>query len=101
MTPDPQSIRTFRASSLPEALAQVKRELGADALILGTRQIERRGIGALAGPLVEITAAKAVAGSDEATKRRSDEEAILSESLLRVPGDHFAVTDCEPSTFID
>ncbi len=68
MTPDPQSIRTFRASSLPEALAQVKRELGPDALILGTRQIERRGIAALVGPVVEITAAKAAAEGTEARR---------------------------------
>lgn len=41
-----------------EALARVKRELGSDAVILGTRTLEPRGLGMLVGPTrVEITAA--------------------------------------------
>jgi flagellar biosynthesis protein FlhF len=42
---------------MPEALALVKRELGEDALILGTRSCARNGLGGLVGATgVEITA---------------------------------------------
>lgn len=51
------NIRTFRAASMPEALAQVKRAFGADAVILGTRAIKPDGIGRLVRrEWVEITA---------------------------------------------
>jgi flagellar biosynthesis protein FlhF len=36
------SIRTFRAASVPDALALVRRELGPEALILGQREVRRR-----------------------------------------------------------
>lgn len=43
---------------MPEALAKVKRELGDQAVILGTRSCTPKGVGALLGkPSVEITAA--------------------------------------------
>ncbi len=37
-------VRAFRAASLREALAIVRRELGEDAVILTTRQVTRRGL---------------------------------------------------------
>ncbi|RMH45167.1 MAG: hypothetical protein D6689_00575, partial [Deltaproteobacteria bacterium] len=46
-------IRKFEASNMREALAQIKRELGPDAMVVATRQI-RRG---LLGVGVEVTAA--------------------------------------------
>ena len=46
--------RTFRAPRFSEAMAQVKKELGGDAVIVSSRQV--RG-GRLGGALVEITAA--------------------------------------------
>lgn len=53
-----QKVRTFQASSMPEALALVKRELGESAVILGTRSCSRAGLGSLIGRSgVEITAA--------------------------------------------
>ena len=53
-----QQVRTFQAPSMPEALALVKRELGDQAVILGTRSCPPKGVGALLGkPGVEITAA--------------------------------------------
>ena len=59
-----QPVQTFQASSMPEALAQVKRELGDQAVILGTRSCPPKGIGALTGrSLVEITAALPVAAA--------------------------------------
>ncbi len=45
---------------MPEALARVKREVGPDAVILGTRTIEGGGLGRVVGrTVVEITAAPA------------------------------------------
>lgn len=52
------NVRTFRAKSMPEALAAVKRELGSEAIILGTRYLPAEGLGGLARrQRVEITAA--------------------------------------------
>lgn len=66
-----QQVQTFRASSMPEALAQVKQELGDQAVILGTRSCPPKGIGALVGhSRVEITAARPTA-SRSAVARRS------------------------------
>ena len=38
-------VKTYRAPSMPAALALVKRELGPDAVILGTRTSASRGLG--------------------------------------------------------
>jgi flagellar biosynthesis protein FlhF len=46
-------IRKYRAPTMREALAEAKRELGPDALILSTREL-RRGV---LGSEVEVTAA--------------------------------------------
>ncbi|HEY2159052.1 MAG TPA: flagellar GTP-binding protein [Isosphaeraceae bacterium] len=49
--------KTYRAGTLKEALAQVRRDLGGEAVILGTREVRRRrpfGLGAR--ELVEVTA---------------------------------------------
>ena len=49
--------KTYRAGTLKEALAQVRRDLGGGAVILGTREVRRRRLLGL-GPreLVEVTA---------------------------------------------
>ncbi len=69
-----ENIRTFRARSLPEALALVKREMGGDAVILGTRTLSPQGFGRLVGrPQVEITAGPADAlppGTHLAARKR-------------------------------
>src|SRR3954453_22923002 len=38
------SLRTYRAGTMKEALAQVRRDLGGGAVILGTREVRRRRI---------------------------------------------------------
>ena len=56
------STKTFRAGTLKEALAQVRRDLGGGAVILGTREIRRRRLFGLgARELIEVTAADAAA----------------------------------------
>lgn len=49
--------RTFQAREIKEALALVRRELGRDAVILGTRRVPGRAFGLLGGTLIEVTAA--------------------------------------------
>ncbi|MGD8454336.1 MAG: hypothetical protein PVJ57_21190 [Phycisphaerae bacterium] len=57
------NVRTFQAASMPAALELVKREMGPDAVILGTRCIPAGRIGGLVGrQRVEITASPAHEG---------------------------------------
>lgn len=52
-------IKRYQAATLEEALAQVREELGPDALVLSTRQVRREGalFGWLGRSLVEVVAA--------------------------------------------
>lgn len=64
-------IKRFQAPTMPEAIAQVRKELGPEALILQTRQVRRDGLfGMLAKPVVEVTAA--VDREHRATERRRE-----------------------------
>ncbi len=57
------STRTYRAGTMTEALAQVRRDLGGGAVILGTREVRRRRLFGLgARELVEVTASDGPAG---------------------------------------
>ncbi len=49
-------IRTFRAASLQEALAEIRRQMGADASVLHTRQVREGWLGWLGKTSVEVTA---------------------------------------------
>ena len=52
--------KTYRAGSLKEALAQVRRDLGGGAVILGTREVRRRRMFGLGRKeMVEVTATEA------------------------------------------
>jgi flagellar biosynthesis protein FlhF len=55
-------IRTYRAATMQDALALVRQELGPDAAVLHTREVERRRLfGLLAGDrLIEVTASAGV-----------------------------------------
>ncbi len=51
-------VKTYRASTLAEALAEVKTDLGRDAVIVQTRRLRQGGfLGMLATEIVEVTAA--------------------------------------------
>ena len=55
--PMPLSERTYRAGTMKEALAQVRRDLGGNAVILGTREVRRRRLFGLGTrELIEVTA---------------------------------------------
>ena len=59
--------KTYRARTMKEALAQVRRDLGGDAMILASREVRRRRLFGL-GPreLIEVKAS-ATMPSDQAT----------------------------------
>lgn len=68
-------VKRYEASSLEEALAQVKRELGPEALILSTHQKRRTW---LRPPIVEVMAAK------EATVKPEAQSDLDEEALRRI-----------------
>ena len=58
------STRTYRAGTMREALAQVRRDLGGGAVILGTREVRRRRLFGLgAREVVEVTASDGPQGA--------------------------------------
>ena len=51
--------RTYRAGTMKEALAQVRRDLGGDAVILGTREVRAPSAVRAGGrELIEVTASR-------------------------------------------
>jgi flagellar biosynthesis protein FlhF len=55
------NARTYRAGTMKEALAQVRRDLGGDAVILATRELRRRRLFGLGmRELIEVTASDAL-----------------------------------------
>src|ERR1700684_2548900 len=70
-------VRTFRAATMRDALDLVRDELGADAVILHTRQVARRRLLPWRKPLeeVEITASLTLeVGQRELRKPRKNEQ---------------------------
>jgi flagellar biosynthesis protein FlhF len=71
------STKTYRAGTMKEALAQVRRDLGGEAVILGTREIRRRRLFGLGTrELIEVTAT-----GDSPSSARLKRNADASESL--------------------
>lgn len=50
-------VRKFEANDMASALKQVKETLGADALILSTKTLRKKGLGVLGKQVIEVTAA--------------------------------------------
>jgi flagellar biosynthesis protein FlhF len=63
-----ESIQTFSAPTMHEALARVRESLGPDAVILHTRQATTKGIFGKKGHQVEITASQGVVRAAEQTR---------------------------------
>lgn len=81
-------VRTFRAATMREALDLVRDELGADAVILHTRQVERRRFLPWRKPLeeVEITASQTLdVAPREPRKPRKQSAAPAPKPAARVP----------------
>jgi len=69
------NLRTYRARTMGDCLAEVKKDLGSDAVILHTRTYKVGGwLGVGAKPMVEVTASS---GGPEAPKRRNGNIAAL------------------------
>ncbi len=50
-------IKTYKAASMKEVLAQIKTEMGPHAVIVSTRQVNDNSYGLMTKPVVEVTAA--------------------------------------------
>ena len=83
-------VRTFRAATMHEALMMVRRELGPQAAILHTREVQtRRLFGWLAGPRqIEVTAATQVNVPSRLPPRRvkQEQEPVAAPGASPSPG---------------
>jgi flagellar biosynthesis protein FlhF len=85
------NLKTFQADTMPQALANVRRELGRDAVILHTRTFKKGGfLGFRAKTVVEITATSGVnvlnpAQKRELLNRENPAAAIHKSSALQNP----------------
>jgi flagellar biosynthesis protein FlhF len=94
------SARTYRAGTMKEALAQVRRDLGGDAIILSTREVRRRRLFGLGKrELIEVTATDGLSGPAPAAGTTSAPlHAQFSEQLRRL---HAMVEDLSRQGRID
>ena len=66
-------LKTITAKSMPDALAEVRRQLGHDAVVLHTRSVKRGGVlGLGARTCVEVTAGDGREIARERSRRRAD-----------------------------
>jgi flagellar biosynthesis protein FlhF len=92
------SAKKYRAGTMKEALAQVRRDLGGGAIILGTREVRRRRLFGLGTrELIEVTAAEsatASAGSGVAVGAgTSPSDALHSQFSAQLSQLHMMVED--------
>ena len=81
-----QKVQTFRASCMREALTRVKRELGEQAVILGTRGVAEGPLGNLLGRAgVEITATVPDAAAAAPRRMHASVKASQSSALPAYP----------------
>jgi flagellar biosynthesis protein FlhF len=71
----PDNIRTFKAATVEDALAQIRREMGHDAVVVETKQIARRSLlpWCTSRQEFEVTAAQKSEKRRSRSKRRSSE----------------------------
>src|SRR5271166_3484965 len=85
-------LKTYRAPTMHEALAMVRHDLGADAAVLHTREVQsRRFFGWLSGPReIEVTASRGVNVPSRLPARSPYEEERGNEGdvVLRHDGPH-------------
>src|SRR4051794_23999374 len=81
------SAKTYRAGTLKEALAQVRRDLGGGAVILGTREVRRRRMFGLGSrEVVEVTASD---GSSTAGRPGSNPPSVAVPASSQALHSHF------------
>lgn len=86
-------VRTFRASSLQEALRQVRETLGPDASVLHTREIKKSRLGLFARSEIEVEASLDVPVASRFTNGSKTADSVPSANSSRKPG-----TSIEPQT---
>jgi flagellar biosynthesis protein FlhF len=75
-------LRTYRAATMHEALALVRRELGPDAAVLHTREVRNRWLGLFPGPSrIEVTASRGVNVPSRLPRRSRPEPAMKPASV--------------------
>ena len=81
-------LRTYRAATMHEALAMVRRDLGPDAAVLHTREVRaRRLFGWLRGPRqIEVTASCQVNVPSRLPAAAADRAAVRGNALLAGAG---------------
>lgn len=91
-----QTLKTYRAPSMGEALSEVKRDLGRDAVILHTRTFRIGGWFGLGGrAVVEITAST---GADPAAKAGRRPAPVRAAAIARAYGAAPVGAPAEPAT---
>jgi flagellar biosynthesis protein FlhF len=80
-------LRTYRAATMHEALALVRRELGPDAALLHTRELRnRRWLGLLPGPRqIEVTASCGVNVPSRLASRQHVDQAAAIHQISSLP----------------
>ena len=93
-------VKTYRAATLREALDKVKRDLGADAFILGQREIRPSNLlGLVQKARVEVTAAvdpSHTPPQPEPAKKRTDRRVTSLDAVDQVT-DRVQISDAAPS----
>jgi flagellar biosynthesis protein FlhF len=91
------NVKTYRARSIPEALAAVRRELGSQAAVLHTRELRPRGLARLLGAasMIEVVASANVNVPSRLAPRRSARP--LPATQVGIPLDGLEATECEES----
>jgi flagellar biosynthesis protein FlhF len=77
-------IRTFRAASLQDALAEIRRQMGSDAAVLHTRQVREGWLGWLGRTSVEVMAGLRDP-NEVAPLRVSEDSQVEIRSAARIP----------------
>ncbi len=91
------NLKTFRASTMAEALAQVKKDLGKEAVILHTRTYKVGAIMGVGGKsVVEITASDQQAARDARRQARAGAQGALHADAFTQPSPVMAVIDSPP-----
>ncbi|MCR4419902.1 MAG: flagellar biosynthesis protein FlhF [Clostridia bacterium] len=93
-------IKRYLVKSMPEAMAQIRRDLGTEAVIIGTRRVRQRGVrGWFTPPWLEVTAAadtRPPEPSSTALKREVEE----IKGLLQKVSGHLGLAEPEPDALL-
>lgn len=78
------NIRSFRAASVEDALAQIRREMGHEAVVVETKQLTKRGLFSWFATQAEVEVTASVARSSRRSSRSSSFQSLSSPPLQQV-----------------